>query len=106
MVGMNPVGPSAEVLVQQWTNGASQDPAPTTRLAPPKDEVKLSRDARDAAAAQKALAESEAREKVRKQQLEQTRKRMEEGLYRLQQVVVQVASVVAHYVDDKTAQSN
>lgn len=106
MVSMNPIGPSAEVVVQKWASGAGQDPAPTTRLAPQTDEVQLSRNARDASAAQKATAESEAREKARKEQLEETRKRMEDGLYRLQQVVVAVASVVAHYVDNKTSSAN
>ncbi|MCL4691156.1 MAG: flagellar biosynthesis anti-sigma factor FlgM [Candidatus Hydrogenedentes bacterium] len=65
------------------------------------DRITFSPEAQEASAAAKFIeAAKERSEEIRAERIEQARKQLEEGTYRLQQVVLVVAARVANYIGD------
>ncbi len=65
------------------------------------DRITFSPEAQEASAAAKFVeAAKERSEEIRAERIEQARKQLEEGTYRLQQVVLVVASRVSSYLGD------
>jgi hypothetical protein len=68
-------------------------------LAPESDLAAFSAEAKDASAAAKLVEAAKARsDEVRKERIEEARKQLEEGAYRIQQVVLVVAARVSKYL--------
>jgi len=68
-------------------------------LAPESDLATFSAEAKDASAAAKLVEAAKARsEEIRADQIEAARRQLEEGTYRIQQVVLVVAARVSKYL--------
>jgi len=85
--------------------GATPAPAPKGKTAAgnaPRldtaDRVSISAEAVRAAEAARLAAEAESQNNVRTEAIEAARQRLQEGAYRLQSVVLQVAARVGEYV--------
>lgn len=78
----------------------SEDATPAT------DELSVSPEAEKAATAARLLGDTSKQNEVRSELVERARKNIEEGTYRVQQVVLIVASRVSKYLGEEVSESH
>ena len=97
MVGIQGLGGIPEPANNRQAQGKDRPSTPVTP-ASSDDDVSISTEAAKASAAGDIVRRSEESTDIRAERIEQAKQNIEEGTYRVQEVVLQVASRIAHYV--------
>ena len=97
MIAMVGIGKISEMVAPRQLRGRAQQRDLETGSAKDKDSVELSTTAQRAADAARFQQEDKTSE-IRTERVEQAKARIEEGSYRIQEVVLQVAGRVSKYM--------
>lgn len=97
MVGIQGLGGIPEPANNRQAQGKDKPSIPATPVSN-DDDVTISSDAAKAAAAGNIVRQSEQTSEIRDERVEQAKQNIEEGTYRVQAVVLQVASRLTKYV--------
>lgn len=98
MVGIQGVNGAPDPLGTKPA-AAGQNRAPQTSVEPAQDGVEFSAQASRAAAVQNAVQAASNQSEIREQRVAEAKDRIEQGAYRLQEVVLQVAARVSQFVE-------
>lgn len=102
MVGIFGIGGIPEPANPRRVEGFNQN-AGTARSVT-RDEVLISAEAQDAAAINRLVQEANKKaEEIRAERVAQVKKSLEQGTYKVQEVVLQVAARVSRYIELQTA---
>ena len=97
MVGINGIGGLSEpVNTKQVSGPKSLAPLAQTQQA---DDVEISPEALNASSRGQLVTRSETADQLRAERIAQAKENIEQGVYRIQEVVLQVADRIAQYVD-------
>lgn len=95
MVGINGIGGVPEPTN---TGPNRKLPAPPPEVAP-SDDVEISQEAVSASSRGQLITRSEDTSQLRVERIAQAKENLEQGVYRVQEVVLQLADRIAQYVD-------
>ena len=97
MVGINGIGGFPEPVNTKQVSGPKA-PALLAQTQP-VDGVEISPEALNASSRGQLVSRSETADKLRLERIAQAKENLEQGVYRIQEVVLQVADRIAQYVD-------
>ena len=96
MVGIQGIGKTPDTANPVWPSARVKET--DTKETTPHDEARISSEARKALEAQRLLQNTKPESDVREKQITKVREAIEQGTYKVQQVLLQVAAHVSKYV--------
>ncbi len=99
MVGIHGIGEIPEPANTRQVQGRSKSPDSAPASATDGDGVQISQEAVEASQAADLVARTMDRSGLRHERVEQAKQNIEQGTYRVQEVVLQVAARLAQFVE-------